>query len=715
MNNKYKLSILIPSRCEMFLAKTVEDLLSNIEGDTEIIIGLDGQWSNPPVVDDNRVSIVFYPESIGQRGMTNQLCRLSNAKYIMKVDAHCAFDKGFDVKMIEAFEKAGDNNVIIPIMRNLHVFNFKCSDGHTRYQGNDGPCTECGKETFKDIVWIPKISPQSKSYCFDSEPHFQYFGEYCKTSEFKKDLAETGLTESMSIQGSCFMLTREKYWELNIGDENFGSWGSQGIQIALSFWLSGGKVLVNHKTWYAHCFRTQGGTFGFPYSISGRQVSRAKKLAGDKLYENNWPNQIYPSSWLLDKFWPVKGWSDVDRAKLTEAGTIFTNFRNEKLGILGVVPLVPDPMTDHTSSVSPNSVGKEMSVPTMSLSSLSSSSTISSKDIGSIGDKSKVEGITTPPIITDMIKDGNIFPLSTGDRSNQPGIYESMDSIESFIDSDLSIPHTNNSSPIPATIDIINFNLSKNSINSLGGDTVYDKHIIDVHNTSISEINNKSKGIIFYTDNQLELKIAHKVQRQLRSIGLPIVSVSLKPMTNMGKNIYLPLERGKITMFKQQLAALEASDAEIIFFCEHDVIYHPSHFEFTPEKRDVFYYNVNVYKIRSEDGFALWVNNCIQVSGMCGYRDELIKHYKERIALAESSPIWNGNWGYEPGTPGKTVFKTQFNQETWMSPFPNLDIRHNHNLTKNRWSPDLFRDKKNCEGWTETTVDKLEGWEGFSL
>ena len=31
-----------------------------------------------------------------------------------------------------------------------------------------------------------------------------------------------------------------------------GNWGNQGIEVALKTWLSGGGVLVNHNTWYAH-------------------------------------------------------------------------------------------------------------------------------------------------------------------------------------------------------------------------------------------------------------------------------------------------------------------------------------------------------------------------------------------------------------------------------------------------------------------------------
>ena len=105
----YKLSILIPARREMFLARTIQDLIENKTDDTEIIIGLDGEFSDPPIIDHPDVKIFYVPESIGQRGMTNQLCKLSNAKYVAKTDAHCAFDKHFDKKMFDAFEKTGDN------------------------------------------------------------------------------------------------------------------------------------------------------------------------------------------------------------------------------------------------------------------------------------------------------------------------------------------------------------------------------------------------------------------------------------------------------------------------------------------------------------------------------------------------------------------------------------------------------------------------------
>lgn len=308
-----ELSILIPSNNEMFLKNTIEDILKNIEADTEIIVVLDGKWADPELVQDDRVNIIYVHESIGQRAATNLACRLSKAKYVMKVDAHCSFDKGFDRKMIAEMK---DDWTMVPTMRNLWAFDWKCY--HCGWRGYQGPtpekCPDCdrGNKIRRKMVWKGKKSPQSNSYCFDSTPHFQYFREFNKRPEGNGDL-----TETMSLQGSCFMCTREKYWELDLCDESFGSWGNQGIEVACKTWLSGGRVMVNHKTWYAHMFRTQGGDFSFPYDNKGNDVQRTKKKVWGLFFNNKWDKQIHPMSWLLKKFWPIPGWTKRDLEKLT--------------------------------------------------------------------------------------------------------------------------------------------------------------------------------------------------------------------------------------------------------------------------------------------------------------------------------------------------------------------------------------------------------------
>lgn len=536
--NKYDLSILIPARNEMFLAKTVENVLQNKRGRTEIIIGLDGQLADPAVPDHEDVTIVYSPVALGQRARTNQLCRLSKAKYVMKLDAHCALDEGFDVKLMADMQ---DDWTVLPMMYNLHAFDWVCNTcGNRIYQSPTKPCEKCGSKMDREIIWKPRLHKKSTTYRFDKTLHFQYWGAL-------NERQEGDIVESLSAQGSCFMLTREKYWELDICDEKHGSWGQQGVEIALKTWLSGGKLMVNKKTWYAHMFRTQGGDFGFPYPLSGNDVERARKYSRWLWQEHNWDKALPGRNleWLLNKFYPVPDWHD---EKQVEQQLV-----------------------------------------------------------------------------------NNAIAYSQQEESN--------------------------------------------------------------------------KGILFYTDNQLKLKIAHRVQKRLKEMNLPITSVSLKPMT-LGNNIHIPRERGVETYFTQIVAGLEAMKEEIVFFCEHDVLYHPSHFEFIPPEKNKFYYNQNFWRIRPEvDDFAVhWDAN--QVSGLVCYREFALEWYKTKLEQVRAGQF---DRSYEPGGRNSDI-SVVFNSTS-----PNIDIRHGGTLTRSKWSPNDFRDKSTCKNWKETDIHHIPGWEYSDL
>jgi hypothetical protein len=239
--------------------------------------------------------------------------------------------------------------------------------------------------------------------------------------------------------------------------------------------------------------------------------------------------------------------------------------------------------------------------------------------------------------------------------------------------------------------------------------------------SSESQPTPSSKGIVYYTENRCPEPIFTAVQKQLLRCanGHDIVSVSLKPI-QFGRNIVLDRQRGILTMFKEILAGLEASKAEIVFLCEHDVLYHSSHFRFIPPRRDVFYYNVNTFKLRAEDGQALtYITK--QTSGLCAYRDLLVEHYRKRIAkveqnardlIAKGEPVKNDGFsrhmGFEPGCHRPPRGVDNYKAEDWRSEFPNVDIRHAKNLTPNRWSQDQFRDPKSCLGWQMT--EEIPGW-----
>ena len=547
--NNYQLSILIPARCEEFLSRTIQDLLEHTSDKTEIIAILDGYLPNPPLETiDPRVTIVYNPQSVGQRAACNQGVRLSSAKYVMKIDAHVAVDENFDTKMIEGMKKLGDDVTLIPIMRNLHVFNWVCPEGHERYQGPSGLCKECNKPTTKDVVWIPKTNPSSKSYRFDKTMHFQYYGEYKHTQEYK-DAEKSGFTETMSIQGSCYMATREKYLELDLTSEEFHSWGQNGVEVACKTWLSGGRVMVNHNTWYGHMFRTQGGDFSFPYKNPQSKVNENREISRELFQRDKWSKATRKFQWLLDKF--------------------------------------------------------------------------------------------NPPDWT------------------------------------------------------------------------------------------VTKGMIYYTHNELDEKIAKPVRDNLEKISkdkkVNITCASLKKMDFGGKQIRFPShKKGYLTMFRQIVGALENSTDDIIFFTEHDVLYHPSHFDFDPPDKDTFYYNQNVWLLRLTDGHALHYD-VNQLSGLCGHKHALLVHFKERHKMAEEEykkleqqykdkdelernfNKWVRHCGFEPFTHGRIKWKNQFKCDTWKSEFPNIDIKHGANATGARWKKDQYKNQHLLINWQETD-DEISGW-----
>ena len=569
-----ELSILIPSRNEPWLKPTVEDILRNARADTEVIVILDGGWPVEPLEQHERVTLVYHPKAVGQRAGTNEAARLSTAKYVMKLDAHCSLAEGFDVELLAAAKELGSLVTQIPTQKNLHVFDWVCANqgqapcDWRQYQGPTPPkCGKCGGSVRKEILWKPRRGVTTHTWRFDSELHFQYWGDYSSREEFKN----TDFPETMSCLGACFFMERERYWQLGGMDEAHGSWGQMGTEVGCKSWLSGGRMVTNKRTWFAHLFRTQGGDFSFPYEIHGSDQEKARVYSRNLWRSNGWPGQIHPLSWLIEHFAPVPGW--------------------EKTNEQRSVPL------------------SEMQ-----------------KDIA---------------------------------RSEGPAV---RDGEESRV-----------------------------------------------------QVSPGSKGVVYYSDCRGDETILQAARKQLqRASLLPIVAVTLAPVPffdrgkDLLRNVVLEKERGYLTMFEQILRGVEESDADFIFFAEHDVLYDKSHFDFVPPRRDTFYYNLNVWKVDATTGRALhYITR--QTSGLCAARPLLLEHYRKRVERVKRDGF-SRKIGFEPGSHARAERIDDFGAADWQSAVPNVDIRHSKNLTSSRWTKEEFRSQRNCQGWTEG--DSVPGWPG---
>ncbi|MCP4648828.1 MAG: glycosyltransferase [PVC group bacterium] len=279
------LSIIIPARNEKYLGRTVQNLLENTNKNTEIVVVLDG-WTpepdNKPI--DNRVRYFSFEKSIGQRQSINYAASRSDSRFFCKLDAHCAVDKDFDLKMMGDCEP---DWTVVPRMYNLDV-----------------------------TTWKPKLHKRT-DYMYISSPWAEkswramYYEGKAKDDFRHQPKSDKLIDDTMCIMGPCYFMLMDRFWELGGEDENHGGWGQQGIEKAMKAWISGGRMVVNKKTWFSHWFRgggvPVGDKAGFPYRLTNKKVQRARDYSKDLWLNDKWPLAKRKLQWVVEKFDPP-GW-----------------------------------------------------------------------------------------------------------------------------------------------------------------------------------------------------------------------------------------------------------------------------------------------------------------------------------------------------------------------------------------------------------------------
>lgn len=257
-----RLSIIIPSHKDKHLQQTIDDIRKKAKGEIEIIAILDGYHD-----DIKGATLIQNSKARGLRDSVNSGVAISKGEYILKCDAHCMFDEGFDLKLLEDIE---DNWVVIP----------------RRYKLDTDKWIIC--EDDKDPIDYEKLVLD--------RPDRIAGVHWTRRKYERKDIL---IDENMVFQGSCWIMSR-KHWNFlgELQEEGYGTFTQEPIEIALKTWLGGGKVMVNKKTWYAHQHRK----FGRTHRLDSDEVIAGNTYSRDYWLNNKWEKRLHNLSWLVERF-----------------------------------------------------------------------------------------------------------------------------------------------------------------------------------------------------------------------------------------------------------------------------------------------------------------------------------------------------------------------------------------------------------------------------
>lgn len=286
-------SIIIPSRNERFLRKTINDVLQKAGGDIEVLAVLDGYWPDArdaelKLPDDKRLRIIHKGTAESMRWAINDAARIATGEFLLKTDAHCMFAPGFDVELKACCEK---DWVVVPRRYSLDAERW------------------CFLDNGKSPVDAHFLS-------YPYEPNRLGVGLHGTVwTERARKRLDIAIDEEMSSQGSCWF-TRKAYWDRTLGPlrpDLFTNFVQEMQEIGLRCWLTGGKLMVNKRTWYAHLHK--GKQYGRGYFISKQEMAAGMAAATDYFMNNRLPGALYPLRWLIERFSPVPSWpDDLDQA-----------------------------------------------------------------------------------------------------------------------------------------------------------------------------------------------------------------------------------------------------------------------------------------------------------------------------------------------------------------------------------------------------------------
>lgn len=283
-----RVSILIPSRNEPFLNKTIEEILSKAAGDVEIVVCLDGAPAVEPLPEDKRIGIIYNKQAVGIGAAMGQMANKASGEFIMKLDAHCALAEGFD----EVLKKDIDYEwLVVPARYQLIDETWGRGYGpihylYLTYPWLCEPQFGCGMHGKK---WLGQNGLE---------------GSYFWREKHDKDIL---IDDIITFQGSGYFMYRDRFLELGGVGDRF-KLHQEATTIGMKVWLSGGRCIRNKKTWYAHLHK--GKKHGRGYNISKAYSIESNKIAAHYWMNDLWPERVRGIHWFVDHFNGIPGWPE---------------------------------------------------------------------------------------------------------------------------------------------------------------------------------------------------------------------------------------------------------------------------------------------------------------------------------------------------------------------------------------------------------------------
>lgn len=281
-----RLSVVIPSSEDRWLAQTIDDVFAKAAGDVEVIAVINGY--TPTRTLPQRAGLTYvYEQRASMRGALNAARRHVTGQWVMKTDEHCLFAPGFD-EVLKA--DCPDHAMLIPRRYSLDAEHWCVEDnpkGPRDYHYLSNPVwsiRERDDYSIQGMEWPDRTRERRAGHDVD---------------------------ETMSLQGSCYVMTRAHYERLGpLREQGYGSFAQEPQELGLKTQLGGGVLLTTKRTYYAHLHK--GSRYGRGYRPNRQEIAAGHEFSAWYWVTNQWAERQHDFRWLIEKWMPLPTWpSDV--------------------------------------------------------------------------------------------------------------------------------------------------------------------------------------------------------------------------------------------------------------------------------------------------------------------------------------------------------------------------------------------------------------------